>query len=471
MGGFARGWRVDERQLLMAGRHQSTVLLLLIGAAAGPSLGCSLIADGSQFQGGDAGTTASDGGVDGQAPDGGGPDGAVGPQQRLIAVEAARREAFCQCFAETFLFDSETDCVEGLDPGPGYAMCRTDVFRRDPDTFGPGVACSAIAQEATLACERAAGCMPGEFNDCQLRLDQELASNRMCALDSEYFTEVAECASLEVVGDPLGDCPGPMLSGSFIVGDTVGSGSDYDLVDSPCFPRNAAGDPVNRGAADQGFQWQAQTPGDVLIDTIGSNFDTVLYLTDGCDQTTSTECNDDYDNGVITLRQSRIRVPVTTGQVLNVVIDSFARQSFGAAVANFTALGCADQPTDSIPRAVGPSVFTGIIDATADDDLSSSCALSPEDGPDVVLAWEAPASGTYTFSTAGSMVDTVLYLRRSCDADDLASGRGIELGCNDDTLSSLQSEVSASLNAGQVVLVVVETIGGRGPVQVGISGP
>ena len=457
----------------MTSRLRSILLVALMTAVSTP--GCSLIADGGQFQGGDAGTSGIDGSVDGATPDGaaeaGPADGGGTPQRRLIAAEAARRAAFCRCFAGTFLFDTEAACISGLDPGPDYAACRNAAFNANPAVFGPSVACNASAQEAALACEQAAGCMIGGFNDCQLRLEQELANNAACVLDSEYFNALATCAAEEAIGDPLGDCPGPMLSGSFIVGDTVGSGSDYDLVDSPCFPRNTAGDPVNRGSADQGFQWQAQTAGDVIIDTIGSTFDTVLYLADSCTETTSIECNDDYDNGVITPRQSRIRVPVTSGQILNVVIDGFSRPAFGAAVANFTALGCADEPTTNISRALGPAVFTGMVAATSDDDLSSSCARSPEDGPDFVVAWEAPAAGTFTFSTEASTVDTVLYLRRSCDADDPVSGLGLELGCNDDTPSSLQSRVSASLNAGQVVLIVVETIGGRGPVQIGISGP
>ena len=219
------------------------------------------------------------------------------------------------------------------------------------------------------------------------------------------------------------------------------------------------------------FQWQAQTPGDVIIDTFGSSFDTILYLIDDCTATNSTFCNDDFTNGILTLRQSRIRVTVATGEVLNVVLDGFATPSFGVAAANFTALGCVDDDTTAIPRNVGPSVFTGTLGTTSDDDMSSSCAGTPEDGPDAVHAWEAPASGTFTFSTEGSAFDTVLYLRRSCDAEDPRTSMGLELACNDDTPTALQSRASASLLAGQTVLIAIESIGGGGAYQIGISGP
>ena len=73
--------------------------------------------------------------------------------------------------------------------------------------------------------------------------------------------------------------------------------------------------------------------------------------------------------------------------------------------------------------------------------------------PEATFRWVAPRDGTYRFSTSGSDYDTVLYLL----ATDCA---GMELDCNDDTGTGLQSEVSASLSTGDVVIVVLDGFGG-----------
>ena len=55
--------------------------------------------------------------------------------------------------------------------------------------------------------------------------------------------------------------------------------------------------------------------------------------------------------------------------------------------------------------------------------------------------------GEYVFDTQGSTYDTVLYLYDHCG--------GNEIDCNDDTFG-LQSQVSARLDAGQLVIIVVD---------------
>ena len=249
----------------MARSERTRFVQALLAVASISMAGCSLIASGDQFQGGDAGAGSLDAGDGGSttgdsSTDGAGPIDAGGPQARLAAVEAARRAEFCACFFATFLFDNEAQCISGLDPGIDYETCTQGVFATNPPAYGPGVACNATAQEAALACERAANCAVGEFNDCQLRLNEELFTNPSCLLDDEYFSDVAECAREEVVGDPQGSCPGPMLSGSFIVGDTVGSGNDFDLVDSMCFPTNDAGDPVKPRCSGSGVPMAGTDP-------------------------------------------------------------------------------------------------------------------------------------------------------------------------------------------------------------------
>jgi glucose/arabinose dehydrogenase len=79
----------------------------------------------------------------------------------------------------------------------------------------------------------------------------------------------------------------------------------------------------------------------------------------------------------------------------------------------------------------------------------ASCGGGGNNAPDASFRFTAPASGTYQIDTAGSALDTVLYVRN-------ATCSGAQLACNDDTTGSLQSLVSVPLSAGQSVIIVVD---------------
>jgi hypothetical protein len=86
--------------------------------------------------------------------------------------------------------------------------------------------------------------------------------------------------------------------------------------------------------------------------------------------------------------------------------------------------------------------------------LTPSCSYSY--APEATFAFTAPADGTYTFSTAGSPFDTILYI-------DAPSCLGASLACNDDYIG-LQSWLQVTLTAGQAIVVVVDGFaGGSGP--------
>jgi hypothetical protein len=95
------------------------------------------------------------------------------------------------------------------------------------------------------------------------------------------------------------------------------------------------------------------------------------------------------------------------------------------------------------------------------DDYHPTC-VSSSAASDMSYTWTAPSTGSYTFSTLGSSFDTVLEVRQY--------NTGVSLGCNDDSAGTLQSTVSASLSAGQTVLVVVDGYSSStGPFQLNIG--
>ena len=121
-----------------------------------------------------------------------------------------------------------------------------------------------------------------------------------------------------------------------------------------------------------------------------------------------------------------------------------------------------DAPTD-VPRDVPVDAprceVTDVGSALGDGVASGSTAAAPnlrrgtcggEAGPEVVLRWTAPRAGTFTFTTAGSDFDTLLYLRASCDGPDAV--------CNDDVVSGVvrSSTATVTLDAGEPVFVIID---------------
>ncbi len=83
------------------------------------------------------------------------------------------------------------------------------------------------------------------------------------------------------------------------------------------------------------------------------------------------------------------------------------------------------------------------------DQLLGSCARAPGSG-EFTVTYTSSVSGTYVFFTAGSAIDTTLYIR------DGGCG-GPELACNDDvTPGDRTSQVVISVVPDQVIVAVVD---------------
>jgi hypothetical protein len=120
-------------------------------------------------------------------------------------------------------------------------------------------------------------------------------------------------------------------------------------------------------------------------------------------------------------------------------------------------LACADDPCpdQDIGSETGDMVATGTLELGSCSYrmpmiVENECDIgTPGEGPEVTLRWTAPSAGSYKFDTRGSEFDTVLYLRESC--------QGSQLTCNDDIETGmLRSETSASLQADQTVIIIVD---------------
>ena len=214
---------------------------------------------------------------------------------------------------------------------------------------------------------------------------------------------------------------------------------------------HSAGSCGGRGAPEHTFQYTAPVTAFYTIDTLGSNFDTVLYVLDDSCFGPEVACNDDAGTP-----QSQLTVSLVAGQSVVIVVDGY-----NTASGDF-ALHVARAPLPP-PTPTGP--------ACPDVDLGSSLPLTTPGSTDGALndasspcggglalertfLYTAPVTATYTIDTVGSAFDTVLYVRDG-------SCFGLELACNDDAFdaSTNTSQVTLLLSAGQSIVIFVDGFG------------
>jgi len=204
-------------------------------------------------------------------------------------------------------------------------------------------------------------------------------------------------------------------------------------------------------AADDTWLFTAPADGLYSFDTVGSSYDTVLYVRDGGCDGPETGCN---DNLSFASTQSRVTQPMSTGDTVMVAVDGNGQ---GPYTLNIDQIDCPDAALASDPeQTVFQTTFDGI------DKLTGTCGGSGS--PDYAWSFVAPADGEYVFDTFGTAFDTVLYVL------DGAACNGTQLACNDNFQAQQTSAVSVGLVEGQAVTVVVDgQFGAQGVFQLDVS--
>jgi hypothetical protein len=274
-----------------------------------------------------------------------------------------------------------------------------------------------------------------------------------------------------------------------VVGSAVARGTTTGR--SPLLDTDGCGVPMGgtRGgtnAPEAVFRWAAPQAGTFVIDTAGSQFDTLLYVRAGGCQGLELACNDNVSTAPQNT-SSRVSVALAQGESIVIIVDGFGSES-GAYQLNINSVGSGGdggavdvfvpRDTPAVCSAVdlggrtGLNVAQGTTTGRAAVLDVSNCGAAPGStrggtmSPEAVYTWTAPSSDTYTFDTVGSAFDTILYLRQGdCTGSDLL--------CNDDidTASNMvASRVRLPLPAGQRVTIVVDGYNGAsGPFSLSIT--
>ncbi|MCB9592004.1 MAG: hypothetical protein H6719_04665 [Sandaracinaceae bacterium] len=293
----------------------------MMGTDAGPMMGTDA---GPMMMGTDAGPMTG--------PDAGPPDmNAVMRQQSAIDRV---NTAYCTCDMTPFATAAECASFNG---NAAQDACEASAYSSTFAGNGAYFTCTAGAYETYATCIEAASCDDTAVGACEDAVD---AATTTCeafideTAGMAFGTAYDMCVETNVIG-PAGMCPDDSSAVSttgmaVFMGTTTAAGNDLEPP-AGCHAIDGGG-----GSPELAFRWTAPADGTYVFDTIGSGFDTVLYLRAGCAATDmEIGCNDDVSD---TDYRSRLMATVTSGQEVLVVVEGFSDANAGDFVVNINAM-------------------------------------------------------------------------------------------------------------------------------------
>jgi len=193
--------------------------------------------------------------------------------------------------------------------------------------------------------------------------------------------------------------------------------------------------------------WYSFTPcgsGTISVNTIGSNYDTVVSVFSGsCAAAAQVACNDDIGGGV--LQSQLANVPVSGGVTYLIKVADYSPASGGGNLAFHLSYAAAAPSNDLcanatvIPSGIttfNPSPYCTIGAGVTGGDPAESCGFTTNSNS-VWYRFTACGNGTISVDTNGSDYDTVLAIFTG------TCGSAAELACDDDGGTGLNSQLTA----------------------------
>ena len=202
------------------------------------------------------------------------------------------------------------------------------------------------------------------------------------------------------------------------------------------------------------YCYTATCTGEVTVSLLGSSYDTMLAVYNGCDcYPTASDligCNDDAAGTY----QSEITFTATAGEQYLIEVGGYGTQK-GRGVLNISCEG--EAPPVSKDDCMHATAIGDVEDLPFDTrnatfDGPGLCLTSPN----IWYCYTASCTGQATVSLLGSGYDTMLAVYNECDCYPAAADM---IGCNDDAANTYQSELTFDVVAGEHYLI---EIGGYG---------
>jgi subtilisin family serine protease len=199
------------------------------------------------------------------------------------------------------------------------------------------------------------------------------------------------------------------------------------------------------------FAWQAPAAGELVLDTVGSDFDTTLavYRGTAVNALTAIVSNDDAEG-----RQSRVQFPVTAGTTYMIAVDGYSSRT-GSIVLNhaFTPSSGGGANNDNFANRI--AVVPNLDYAGSNSSATGESGEPNHHGVSAPLnslwwQWTATGNGVVEIVTTGSNFDTTLAAYTGNAVNALTS-----VASNDD-YNGLQSRVQFQARAGERYLIAVD---------------
>ncbi len=304
--------------------------------------------------------------------------------------------------------------------------------------------------------------------------------------EDDDFDGNVDCFDSDCTADPacVATCPDETIGSA--VGDGVATGDTTDL------SNDFAGSCGGTIGPDTSVAWTAPADGTYVVDTNGSAYDNRLYARLGCGGE-ELDCDFETGDAVTTIRFFAEAgdevvffvdgVDDSAGEwVLNIAQSELGACADGVDNDGNGDIDCDDRACLSDPVCVtfdtcpeidlgsdlGEAIYEGTTVGAGTDSFGTCGATGSAAGgalaPDVTHVWTAPTDGTFTFTTAGSAYDTLMYAYTECGGEVFA--------CNDDVGGGLRtSSLTFGFEAGEEVILVVDGWNdNEGTYQINVSG-
>ncbi len=211
---------------------------------------------------------------------------------------------------------------------------------------------------------------------------------------------------------------------------------------------------ANEGGASVWYRWTAPSSGPAIVDTLGSEFDTLLGIYTG--STLSTLLLVGGDDDTATNTQSAVTFLAVGGTTYSIAVDGY-NDGFEISVGLITLHWALLANNDAFASA---TVLTGVNAVTNSSNVGASKELGEPNhagdvgGRSIWFRWIAPTNGVVVISTLGSSFDTLLGVYTGATVATLVS-----VAANDD-FTDLTSQVSFNAVSGTTYWIAVDGYGG-----------
>ncbi len=247
-----------------------------------------------------------------------------------------------------------------------------------------------------------------------------------------------------------------LLTGAEVVRDGDSNNGATKEVGEPAHAGNA-------GGASIWYSWTAPANSQVVLDTAGSDFDTLLAVYTGGSVDSLTEIGSNDNVAPESDLTSQVTFDAIGGQTYMIAVDG----SGGAAGTVQLQLSGGTPPANdtfaSAQPLLGSEVSRGAdTNRNATKEAGEPAHAGNAGGASIWYSWTAPANSQVVLDTAGSDFDTLLAVYTGGSLSSL-----VEVASNDDASSSLTSKVEFAATSGQTYRIAVDGFSGGDNAAVG----